>query len=43
MDKAQAQLHQADTAMGELKRRTLSIAFTYTLSFFENLAKLSYP
>ena len=33
----------ADSAMGELKRRSAPIAFTYTLSFLENLAELSYP
>ncbi|MEM7703381.1 MAG: ABC transporter six-transmembrane domain-containing protein [Pseudomonadota bacterium] len=43
MDKARRATTEADTAMGVLKRRTLPIAFTYTLSFFENLAELSYP
>ncbi|MDJ0920446.1 MAG: ABC transporter six-transmembrane domain-containing protein [Henriciella sp.] len=32
-----------DTALGALKQRTLPIAFTYTLSFFENLFELAYP
>eukprot|EP00439_Symbiodinium_sp_Y106_P088086 s1_g622.t1 len=32
-----------DTALGDLKRSTLAIAFTYSLSFLENLFELAYP
>ena len=35
--------HGTDTALGYLESRKLPIAFTYCLSFLENLLELSYP
>ena len=40
---SQPSAHQKDTALGELKASTPRIAFTYFLSFLENVAELSYP
>lgn len=34
---------EPDSALDELSARSLPIAFTYTLSFLENLAELAYP